>query len=318
MRFTGKVMVAVLILAVCTGTLFAGGGSQSKTGSGMKVGMSVLNLSNPTFAGASEFLKKMVEADGGQLTYMECKNNLTTQINQVENFVSSGCNLLVIEPAAAAGIEAALKAAKDKGVKVFVWDETIDIADVSWVIDNYSLGTVIGEQAAKWINEKLGGTAEVAILDYPEIEIIIRRAEGIVDAIKKNAPNAKIVAQTSAVTASEGIAKIETVLQSNPNLKVIASIGGGAAIGANEAIKAAGKLTPDFGIFEADGTPGELEAISRNEAIRMTVVITGTMEDQARDIYGYLKKLHAGESVPKKVFRDFIPVTKDNYQRYMR
>jgi ribose transport system substrate-binding protein len=112
------------------------------------------------------------------------------------------------------------------------------------------------------------------------------------------------------------MAKVETILQSNPNLKVIASVGGGGAVGANEAIKSAGKLTPDFGIFAADATPAELTAIANNEAIRCSIMISGTPEDQANEIYGALEKLYTGQPVDKKLFRRIFPVNKDNYTRY--
>ena len=218
-------------------------------------------------------------------------SNIATQIQQIENFISKGVDALVVHAADPVGIEAVLAEARKAGIKVFAWDDNLQNADIAWLIDNYELGYMIGEKAANWINEKLDGKAEVAVLDYPQLPILLERGNGIVDAITKLAPGAKIVAKQSAINVSEGQAKMETIFQANPNVKVVAAIGGGGAVGANEAAKAAGKISDDFGIFAADATDPEIAAIKANEGNRMSVMITGGPNEIAKEIYGWLEKL---------------------------
>ncbi|RDU22560.1 sugar ABC transporter substrate-binding protein [Anaerosacchariphilus polymeriproducens] len=281
-----------------------------------KIGMTVQDLSNQIWAGSCEALKKLIEADGGSFTYLDCASNASTQIEQVENFIASDVDAIVIQPAEANALEEVLGQAMKAGIKVYCWDEDIKNADICWLIDNYELGKMIGDEAAKWINEKFNGECEVAVLDYPQLEILLQRGNGIVDAIKEKAPKAKIVAQSSAINATEGMSKTETFLQANPDIKVIACIGGGGAVGANEAVKASGKLTDDFGIFAADATEEELAAMNKNEACRMSVLITGGADKIADEIFSWLKKLLAGEEVEKKIYRETIPVTKENLSQY--
>jgi ribose transport system substrate-binding protein len=284
----------------------------------LKVGMTVQDLSNPTWAGYCQAIQKEVEAHGGSMTFVSCESNAIKQITQIENFAASGVDVLIVHPADPAGAEFALKEAREAGVKVIAWDDDLKNADLAWLIENHQLGYVIGEEAAKWINEKLGGTAEVAILNYPQLPILLERGNGIRDAITKLAPKAKIVAETSAINPAEGIAKMETIFQSNPNVKVVCSIGGGGSVGANEAAKAAGKITDDFGIFAADATPPELSAMKNNEGVRMSVTITGTNKDIAAAIWEMIQKLKSGEPIAKKeVFRTLIPVTKENVDQYL-
>ncbi|MEM1483573.1 sugar ABC transporter substrate-binding protein [Oscillospiraceae bacterium PP1C4] len=290
----------------------------AKDKEGFSIGMTVQDLSNQIWAGSCEELKKLIEADGGSFTYLDCASNVTTQISQLENFISSGVDAIVIQPAEANAVEATLAAAREKGIKIYCWDEDVENADICWLIDNYALGKIIGEQAAKWINEKFNGECEVGVLDYPQLGILLERGNGIIDAIKEKAPKAKIVAQSSAINPTEGMAKTETFLQANPNMKVIACIGGGGAVGANEAVKASGKLTDDFGIFAADATDEELEAIANNEACRMSVLITGGPDKIAAEIYGWLHKMLAGEKVNKYVYRETIPVTKENLSEHYK
>ena len=284
----------------------------------VKVGMAVQDLSNPTWAGYCQAIKKEVESKGGSLNFVSCESNVNKQITQIENFVASGVNVLIVHPADPAGVEDALKQAREKGIKVLAWDDNLENADLAWLIDNRKLGNVIGEQAAKWINEKLGGKAEVAILNYPQLPILLERGNGIKEAITKGAPNAKIVAETSAINPAEGISKMETIFQSNPNVKVIGCIGGGGSVGANESAKAANKITDDFGIFAADATQPELLAIKNNEGVRMSVTITGTNKVIAEKVAAMVEQLASGKPIEKKeVYREMIPVTKENVDEYL-
>jgi len=311
----GLILTAIGIFMVGCGKKQAssGGGADS-----IKVGMTVQSLSNPTWAGYCQAIEKKIKAEGSSINYVACDSNVGKQITQVENFISSGVDVIIIHPADPQGVESALKQARDAGIKVLAWDDNLKNADMAWLIDNHSMGYTIGEHAANWINEKLGGNAEVAILNYPQLPILLERGNGIVDAIKKVAPKAKIVAESSAIDTKGGIEKMETIFQSNPNVKVVCSIGGGGSVGANEAAKAAGKITDDFGIFAADATQPELSAMKNNEGIRMSVTVTGTNTDIANKIWAMVTQLTSAAPIEtKEVYRVFIPVTTENVDEYL-
>lgn len=278
----------------------------------LKVGMTVQSISNPIWAGITAETQKAVRERGGELTYVACDSNITTQIQQIENFIANKVDVIVCHPADPQGVENVLKQAREAGIKVISWDDNLENCDLAYVIDNYELGKMIGEQAAKWINEKLNGEAEVAILDYPQLPILLERGNGIVDAIKELVPNAKIVAQTSAIDAAEGQAKMETIFQAHPNVKVVACIGGGGAVGANEAAKAANKITPDFGIFAADATEQELQAIKNNEGCRASIMITGGPVTMGQEMADLIYKVASGENMEKVFYRNIFPITAEN------
>lgn len=308
------VFLSALVFAGCSGSKDEAAGADAK----VKIGMTVQSLSNPTWAGYCQAIEKEVKAQGGSINYVACDSNVGKQITQVENFISSGVDVIIIHPADPKGVEFALKQARDAGIKVLAWDDNLKNADIAWLIDNHELGYTIGTHAAEWINEKLDGNAEVAILNYPQLPILLERGNGIRDAITKLAPKAKIVAESSAIDTKAGIEKMETIFQSNPNVKVVCSIGGGGSVGANEAAKAAAKITDNFGIFAADATQPELSALKNNEGVRMTVTVTGTNQDIANEIWKMVSLLQSGEPIEtKEIYREFIPVTQDNVDDYL-
>ena len=301
-------LISFIACGLLLGTLFTGCSAPATT----EEAETTESISNPIWAGITSETKKAVEAMGGELTFVACDSNITTQIQQVENFISNKVDVIVVHPADPMGIETVLKQAREAGIKVISWDDDLENADLAYVINNYDLGTMIGEEAAKWINEKLNGEAEVVVLDCPQLPILLERGNGIVDAITKNAPNAKIVAQTAAIDAAGGLSKMETIFQANPNVKVVACIGGGGAIGANEAAKGANKLAPDFGIFAADATEQELAAIKADEGNRASIMITGGPETMGKEMAGLIYKVASDEDYDKLFFREIFPITAEN------
>lgn len=304
-------LLLILVCVALLATMIAGCG-KAPSQKPLKVGMTVQSISNPIWAGITAETQKAVRERGGELTYVACDSNITTQIQQVENFISNKVDVIVCHPADPQGIENVLKQAREAGIKVISWDDNLENCDLAYVIDNYELGRMIGEQAAKWINEKLNGECEVAILDWPQLPILLERGNGIVDAIKELAPNAKIVAQTAAIDAAGGQSKMETIFQAHPNVKVVACIGGGGAVGANEAAKAANKITPDFGIFAADATEQELAAIKNNEGNRASIMITGGPVTMGKEMADLIYKVASGEKMDKLFYRNIFPITAEN------
>lgn len=296
--------------------------SSGQTTSGskkLKIGLTVQSLSNQVWSVACTTMKKMADADGNTLTYMDCNDTSSKQIDQIENFISSGCNVIMVNPSDPNAIESVCKKARDAGIKVMCWDNTMKNTDINWVIDNQKLGYMIGEQASTFINSKLNGNCEVAVLDYPQTEILLEREKGIQQALKEKSPNAKIVAQQPAINATEGLDAMETILQAHPNVKVVCCIGGGGAVGANEALKSANKIKDDVGIFAADATDEELASMLNGGANRMSVMVTGTPTVIGQNCYQLLTKLGTGVKFDSQnVYRTIFPVTAKNAAQYYK
>lgn len=296
---------------------------------GLKIGLTVQSLSNQVWAGACTKMEELAEAEGNKLTYMSCDDNSAKQIEQIENYISSGCDVIMVNPSDPNAIESACAEAQKAGIKVMCWDNEMENTDLNWVIDNQKLGYAIGEQAAGFINDKFDdGKVQVAVLDYPQTEILLERENGILAALKELAPNAEVVAQQPAIDANEGLEAMTTILQAKPDVKVVCCIGGGGAVGANEAFKANGKITDDIGVFAADATDEELSAMLAGEANRMSVMITGVPTTIGETVYSMLVNLASdegfteadlaeGESMDgKNVYRNIFPVTIDNVKDY--
>lgn len=315
-----KLLKAILSTSIVVAMLCMVGLGSAESTKTLKIGVTVQSLSNQVWSGACSTMKDLADAAGNTLTYMSCDDTSSKQIDQIENYIASGCDVIMVNPSDPNAIESVCKEARDQGIKVMCWDNEMTNTDINWVIDNENLGYMIGEQAASFINEKFAdGACEVAVLDYPQTEILLERENGILKALTEKAPNAKVVAQQPALDATGGLDAMETILQANPDVKVVCCIGGGGAVGANEAFKAVYQdaIPDDVGIFAADATDEELAAMLKGEANRMSVMITGTPTTIGETVYDMLVKLGNGETFESQnIYRDIFPVTIDNVSEY--
>ena len=240
--------------------------------SGLKIGCAVQTMSNQVWAQQMEEITKDAKEDGNEVTVVECKENANTQIDQIENFITSGMDVIIVQPVDPDAIEEVCKEALDSDIEVVCWDEKMENSSFNWVIENYDLGVEIGTQAADFINEKFGDKGcEVVVLGYPQTPILLERENGILDALKEKAPNAEVVANQPAIDTTEGLNAMETILQSHPDVKVVCCIGGGGATGANEALKGTygSEVPDDIGIFSTDLTDEAIATAKSSDAVLM-------------------------------------------------
>ena len=146
-----------LLAMVCTGMLALGmmtGAAMADTGDtegvqaspefyekadlsileGKKIGITIQSLENAYWAGVMTALQEQLDELGANTTIVACDDSSATQIGQVENFISSGCDLIMIHPSDAAAVEDVAKEAQDAGIKVMCWDDPMTNTDGNWIL----------------------------------------------------------------------------------------------------------------------------------------------------------------------------------------
>jgi len=241
------------------------------------VGMT-LNLGNLTWAELAESAKTHGEELGMTITVQNSNDDATTQVSQIENFIQAEVNAIIVAAVESNSVEDVCKAAQDAGIKVIAYTQVIENADARYLVDAYNTGYACGESAAEWIKEIYGDEEiEWALQDLPKYPEIIDRANGIKDAIEKLAPNAKLVATQPAEVMEDGQKNAENFMQSNPDIKVITSIGSGGGAGANEGVKSyiSAEDYENFGIFGIDATEQEIMNIINGDPQKSSVSLGG-------------------------------------------
>lgn len=273
---TGAVS-AVAAATTSSGTAADASAPAASTGGKIKIGMTFSDLSNPVWAELVKEAQSYGSDKNVEVTYVDAKNDAAKQITQIEDFVQNGMNAIIVCAVDASTLKDATQKAMDAGVKIVAYTQHLDNYDSEYVLNAYQVGQMCGKAAAKWINKnfKPTETVEWGLMDLPRFPEIITRANGIKDAVAKNAPNAKLVATNFADTAADGIKNAENFLQAHPNMKMIACIGGGGSVGGNEGVKQFGKTGKDFGLFGIDATEQEIKNIMAGDPQQSSVSLGG-------------------------------------------
>ena len=256
MRRTRGFLVVLSALMILSTALFASGkGEASGTATKkVKIGFSIMVGDNPYFVAVKKGFEDRAKELGIEAVVVDAKYDAQTQYSQVENFISSGVNAIAIAPVDHKSLTTVVAAAQKKGIVVVAEAQGIENADANVIVNDYDYGVANGKNVAKWINEKLGGEANVLIISQDNVEAVIQRGNGIVDTIKKEAPKAHIVARQPGDTPEAAMKIAEAALTAHPEINVIACVNDSSALGAYEAVKAQVKDTSLFYVGGADKT----------------------------------------------------------------
>ena len=301
-------------------------GGEGKSG-GKKIGITIQNYENAYWAGVMSKLDKILKDEGYEATIVGCEENSGKQIEQIENFITAGCDLIMVHPNDADAVEEVCGRAMKEGIKVMCWDNPMENTTANWVLDNTELGKEIGKEAAKFINEHYtaDNKAEVCVIGKPDTQVLLERQNGIEAGLKENCQdNYDIVKTIDGVVNNEVQTKAETVLQASPDCKVWVGVGAGAMIGSNTALLAkyggAGKIPEDCGVITTDVTKEQLEGLKAgDQAIRTIVGFEGSDTDTAQACFEMFKRILDGEdfSADKNVYRPFLTIDSSNIDKIL-
>ena len=288
---------------------------------GKKLGITIQSLQNAYWAGVMTALGEILQAAGAEYTIVGCNDSSATQIAQIENFVSAGCDLIMVHPSDANAVEDACAEARNFGIKVMCWDDPMTNTDANWVLNNTYLGTEIGKLAGAFINEHYSAEkkAEVTVIGYPQTVILLERENGIKQGLEEVAAGKyEIVATTAAIEANLAQDAMETILQAHPDCKVVTGIGAGAMIGADEALQIAtgGKIPEDMGVFTTDVTKQQLGQLADPTYPAKGIIgFEGSDEDTGRACASMFALILSDNVGAKNVFRAVAPITSENVQK---
>lgn len=289
---------------------------------GKKIGITIQSLQNAYWAGVMSALEDVLKENGAEYTILACDDNSNTQIGQIENFISSGCDLIMVHPSDAAAVEDSCKTAREAGIKVMCWDDPMENTDADWVLDNTYLGEEIGKLAGKFINEHYSADnkAQVALITYDQTVVLLERKNGIKKGLEESAAgNYDIVAEQPGLDPAQAQTSMETILQANPDCKVAVGIGAGAMIGANEAFMTYYNydIPEDVGVITTDVTKQQLNSILADEACRGIIGFEGSDLDTATACASMYAMILDGSLKDHIVYRAVAPITTDNAEKIL-
>ena len=192
------------------------------------------------------------------------------QIAEINTWIGSGVKAMTILPLDERAMQPAIEKAHEAGIVFVSYSDIIPNADGYTIFDSRAGAEMVGEWVGNWINETLGGEAEIASLTADFHETGRQRIQGAERKILELAPNAKVVNRTEAVLAPEAFEVTQSILQANPNVNVILCIADDGCLGAVRAFEATDRDPNTMCIVGWDGSREVMTQILAGGPIRAT------------------------------------------------
>jgi simple sugar transport system substrate-binding protein len=204
----------------------------------------------------SASFKETAATLGIKLIFSDAQQKEENQISAMRSCIQQGVNVIALPPVVETGWDAVLQEAKDANIPVIVVDRSVS-ADASMYAAHIGSDMVIeGERSAAEFNKLLPNGGNILELSGTTGSgAAVGRAKGF--RAKLN-PNIKILAsQTGNFTRAEGKPVMEAFLKTYAGqIQGVFFHNDDMAIGAVEAIKAAGIKPGDLKMVSIDGTRG--------------------------------------------------------------
>ncbi len=268
----------------------------------------------------SPFLLRMI--DGAKIAAedlgieMDCLGPETPfsteeQIRLMEDAIAQGVDAIIITPSDSNAIAPGIEKANEAGIIVATPNTKANGGDVlTWAgVENYDVGYSLGKKLA----ESLGGKGKVVLLEgIPGSSTSTERIAGYNDALAEYSDIEIIASQTANFNRAEGMSVMENLLQRFSEIDGIGSADKEMLLGANEAIKEAGRTGIKMVGFDVDNDI--LQAIKNGE-----VVATGDQREYSQiylAVFACWASLE-GYSVPKEMSIPITIVDSSNVDEYL-
>jgi ribose transport system substrate-binding protein len=225
----------------------------------VKVGVSISTLNNPFFVSLKDGIEKEAKEKGMKVTVVDAQDDTAKQISGIEDLILQKVDVLLVNPTDSAAISSAVKDANDAGIPVITIDRSSDEGDIETFIASDNVAG--GEMAAEYLVKELGEKAKVVELEGVSGASATReRGKGFHNIADKQLE--VLTSQTAEFDRTKGLNVMENILQGNKDIQAVFAHNDEMALGAIEAIKAAGK---DIIVVGFDGNDDALKAVENGE-----------------------------------------------------
>ena len=214
-----------------------------------RIAMVLKTLNNPFFIDMQRGAEDAARRLNVDLTVQaaERETDVEKQMQIIENLVETGVNALAIAPSGSKEVVAAVAKANAANIPVVIVDDKVDAqaakdAGVHWEAYVGSDNVEGGRIAGRYLTQLTNGNANVELLEgIPGHQTGDARLKGFKEAIQSS-PGIRIVAsQTANWERDQGFNVFQNMLQAHPDIDAVFACNDMMALGAVEAIRAAGK-----------------------------------------------------------------------------
>jgi ABC-type sugar transport system substrate-binding protein/predicted Ser/Thr protein kinase len=163
--------------------------------------------------------------------------------------------------------------------------------------DERLIGLEAGRAAGRIVLEEMGGQARVVVLEFPDLQPLVTRADAMIEGLHEFAPDAEIVGRYLGATAENGRNSIQRLINEGVAFDVVLSINDAGAYGAIDALADANYAPHSVIISSVDAESIARQYIRDGYFMRASVDVG--RRDFAETAIHAMVKLLAGATMPE-------------------
>ena len=222
------------------------------------IGVTVGSLGNPFFIAVGKGVADAAKAinPNVKVTLASSDYDLGKQSTQIDNFIASGVDMILVNAADPKAIGPAIKRAQAAGITVVAVDVAADNADATVQTNNVQAGEI----ACQHMADAIGRKGNVIIQNGPQVSAVIDRVNGCKRVLEQHA-DIKLLSSDQDAKGSRdgGLNVMQGHLTRFPDIKGVFTINDPQAIGADLAMKQLNRS--GIVITSVDGAPDIVGAL---------------------------------------------------------
>ncbi|MHC4206788.1 MAG: substrate-binding domain-containing protein, partial [Planctomycetota bacterium] len=231
-----------------------------------KIAVVISTLNNPWFVVLGNTAKERAEQLGYEATIFDSQNDTAKESDHFDNIIAGDYTAVLFNPTDADGSIANVRKAKEANIPTFCIDREInsnDVAVTQILSDNYTGCVEMGQYFVKKMNKKGKYVELLGILGDNNTWNRSKGFHSVVD----NYPELKMVSQqTAEFDRTKAMEVLESILQANPEIDAVFCGNDAMAMGAYQALVAAGKAD-NVMVFGFDGAKDVIDSIHDGKII---------------------------------------------------
>ena len=232
MRF-GFGTMAVSALALGLG-MTAGG---TASAAGLLIGFSQATLQSPFYVQLKTGAEAAAKASGDTLVVLDANGDVNKQNNDIQDLITRGVKVLIINPVNPDAVAPALSAASDAHIPVMTVDRAIHGDVVTYVgRDNEKMGQIVGQVVAERLKQAGPGAKIIEIQGDAGGTVMAARRDGFNKAVQA-AGDKVVMGPYAEYVRSNAVTAMQDLLQSNPDVKAIYAHNDDMALGALQVLR---------------------------------------------------------------------------------
>ena len=290
---------------------------------GKKIGYATPSLNAPYYQALLESIKANTEKNGMEFLSADGQDDINKQVAAVEDLITKGVDVLLINPKDPDALVGTTKAAKSAGIPVFIIDSSIS-PDAEYVTtiqsNNYANGALAGE----WLAKKMSKTSMKMALLSGNVgnPVGMTRKQGLLKGITEEQLrtlgyidlNVKTQMYTNWSYAG-GLKAMEDILVAHPDVNVVITESDVCVLGAIKAIEQAGKTDDILIVAAADGQKEAIKYIMDTDFYGCTAMNSPVLIGKSA-VENAVAFLNGKKDFPKTSFTPPVLITKENAKDY--